>query len=130
MFSYLDGEGLVVMTNRSSGFHIYQELLSSTASVYDWPDFRIAEHTLFPIKPEEDKIVGKYGFIQITKAGDGLECELGGDGRKMPIYASSASHFFALGASNEFEFAAEANGDTTSVRFITPTFAMTVPRSK
>jgi CubicO group peptidase (beta-lactamase class C family) len=131
MISYLDGEGLIVMTNRSSGFHIYQELLASTASVYGWPDFRIAEHTLFPIKPEElDKFVGKYGFIQITKAGDNLECEVGGDGRKMPMYASSAIHFFVLDASSEFEFAPSTTGDMASIRFITPTFSLTLPRSK
>jgi CubicO group peptidase (beta-lactamase class C family) len=131
MISYLDGEGLIVMTNRSSGFHIYQELLVSTASVYGWPDFRVTEHALFPIKSEElDKMVGKYGFIQITKAGEGLECEVGGDGRKMPMYASSETHFFVLDASNEFEFAPSTTGEMASVRFITPTFSMTVPRSR
>jgi hypothetical protein len=131
MISYLDGEGLVVMTNRSSGYNICQELLASAASVYDWPDFRTIEHAIFPIKPDDlDKFAGKYGFIQITKRGDGLESEVGGDGREMHMYASSATNFFVLDASNEFEFVPSTTGDIKSMRYITPTFTVILTRSK
>lgn len=131
MISYLDGEGLVVMTNRSSGYNIYQELLASVASVYDWPDFRTIEHAIFPIKPDDlDKFAGKYGFIQITKRGDGLESEVGGNGREMHMYASSATNFFVLDASNEFEFVPSTAGNITSMRYITPTFTAVLTRSK
>ena len=78
MFSYLNGEGIVVMTNSTMGFHIYQELLASAASVYDWPDFRTEEHAIFPIGQEElDKFTGTYGsYIGVTHFGDALQCEV------------------------------------------------------
>ncbi len=131
MISYLDGDGVIVMTNSTAGFHIYQELLTSVASVYDWPDFRTAEHKIFPIELKElDKFVGTYGFIRVTNSSDNLQCEVLSEGKQMRMYASSPTHFFVLDASNEFDFTPGTTGDMTALRFITPTFSLMLPRSK
>jgi CubicO group peptidase (beta-lactamase class C family) len=131
LFSYLDGEGIIVMTNNSRGFHINQELLASAASVYNWPDFRIEERVLIPTDQKDlDQFVGTYGnFIRVTKLDDGLQCEVLNEGKQMRMYASSKNRFFVLDASDEFEFNSSDRADSTELRFITPTFSFSLPRS-
>jgi CubicO group peptidase (beta-lactamase class C family) len=131
MFSYLDGEGIVVMTNSTTGSHIYQEFLASAASVYGWPDFRTAEHKIFPIESKDlEKFVGKYDFIRITKSDDILQAEVLGEGKQMQMYAFFPTHFFVLDTASEFDFTASETGEITTLRLVTPTFSVTLPRSR
>ncbi|MGB4704714.1 MAG: serine hydrolase domain-containing protein [Candidatus Saccharicenans sp.] len=55
------GRGAVVMTNSENGWQLIEEILRGLSIIYDWPDYRPEEKTLFRLPPEVyQKYVGRY----------------------------------------------------------------------
>jgi len=55
------GQGAVIMTNSDNGFLLTDEILRALSDVYEWPDFKPQERTLFRLDPSMyDQYVGRY----------------------------------------------------------------------
>lgn len=70
-----NGEGVVIMTDSDNGSLIYEEILNSVATVYNWKDYYLPEiEKVVEVKDSVlDKYIGKYnvaGRMAIFKKGD------------------------------------------------------------
>jgi len=55
------GQGAVVMTNSENGWVLIDEILRGLSVIYDWPDFKPEEKTLYRLNPEiYQQYCGRY----------------------------------------------------------------------
>ena len=55
------GQGAVVMTNSDNGFLLTDEILRAVSAVYEWPDYKPQEKTLYRLDPSiYARYVGRY----------------------------------------------------------------------
>ncbi len=93
------GDGVAIMTNSDNGYFIYEEILNSVATVYNWKDYYLPEkETVIDVKgPVLDKYTGKYdasgNVITFKRSSDGLILNPHGD-ILWKVYFTSDSDFF------------------------------------
>jgi CubicO group peptidase (beta-lactamase class C family) len=95
---YLNGDGIVILTNGGEGGRLVDEIARSAAYVYQWPDFHSDPHTTIALQPEAlGKFVGTYDFIKITQENDRLMAEIPLGAEKQPIFPEAPNQFFFAG---------------------------------
>lgn len=103
------GDGAVVMTNSDSGMQLIDQVMSSIATVYGWPDLRPHVHTLARVSPTTLKrYSGNYQLgpgldMAVTLGGNQLIVDLPWQ-PQVPIFPESQSKFFGKDAGVEIEF--------------------------
>lgn len=123
MVAYFQGkqDGVVVMANGSNAGVLVEEILRSTSTVYNWPDFRQKAHRAIPFNVNyATKFAGNYGPIRFVAAPEGLAVEMPAGVTPERVYMDRPGHFFVLSGPQEFTFIDETNGRMQAVRFITP----------
>jgi hypothetical protein len=94
------GNGAVVMTNAQGGIPIAQEIMSSIATEYGWPDFRPIVRTSIFVDPKVlAQYVGTYELgpqfsLAITVDSGRLMAQATGQD-KSPLLAESETEFFS-----------------------------------
>lgn len=119
-YSVSKGKGAVIMTNGQNGAYLYQEILRSIASVYDWSDFK--PRLINPIDIELDilkKLCGRYVFnnmiyANISISGNHLKMK-GDDGRTFDLYPIAENQFVDAISGWEVHFGLDENKDVVSV---------------
>ena len=117
-----NGEGVVIMTNSDNGSLIYEEILNSVATVYNWKDYYLPE-----IKKVVDvdssvlnKYAGKYilgGQKAIFRSSDnGLSVNVLGD-LYWKVYFTSDSDFFVREFRGSLKFHSDKDKKVTGFKF-------------
>jgi CubicO group peptidase (beta-lactamase class C family) len=116
-----EGEGAVVMTNAQGGSQIAEQIMSSIAVAYGWPDLKPVERTEVKVEPAVlAKYVGTYdvapiGNFVFTLEGDQLMGKPPGQ-EKDPVFPESPTRFFLKTGPAELEFFSEDAGKVTYVK--------------
>lgn len=119
-YNVSNGKGAVIMTNGQNGSYIYQEILRSIASVYDWSDFK--PKIINPIDIKVDilkKLCRRYVFNDIIYIntlinGNHLKME-GDDGRILDLYPIAENQFIDKNSGWEVNFELDENINVVSV---------------
>ena len=112
------GEGAVVMTNARGGMRIADEVMSSIATEYGWPDFRPIVRSSVTVDPKVlAQYVGTYELsptfsIAMTLEGNQLMTQATGQ-PKFPLHAESETKFFLTVVDAEVEFFKNDKGEVT-----------------
>jgi hypothetical protein len=111
MFMYLNGDGIVVTTNDTSGFSLTYELLQSAGAVYGWPDFAVEQHPTYQMATTEiDRLGGDYGIgIHVLRTTDGLVFKFDQEDMSAPMIAWSPTRFIMPGSGDELNFNLDPN---------------------
>ena len=112
------GDGAVVMTNVQGGTRIAEEIISSIAAAYHWPNFAPVVRTVVKVDPAVlGRYVGTYEVspqvsFAITLEGDQLMAQVMNQ-PKIPIFPESNTKFFLKIGNAEIEFFADDKGQVT-----------------
>jgi len=119
LFAYARrGQGVAVMTNAQNGSYLYQEILRSVATVYDWPHLKPSVISPVQIPMETlNSFTGRYIFndvlpVEVTIENDHLRME-GDDGRIFLWYPDSDNHFIDLLTGWQLEFIFDEENEVT-----------------
>ncbi len=110
------GDGAVVMTNAQGGTRIANEVMSSIATEYGWPDFRPIVRSSITVDPKVlAQYVGTYELaptfsIAMTLEGGRLMAQGTGE-PKVPLHAESETKFFLTEVDAEVEFFKNDKGE-------------------
>jgi CubicO group peptidase (beta-lactamase class C family) len=116
-----EGEGAVVMTNAQGGSQIAEQIMSSIAVAYGWPDLKPVERTEVKVAPTVlAKYVGTYdvapiGNFVFTLEGDQLMGQPPGQ-QKGPVFPESQTKFFLKNGPAEMEFFSDDAGKVTYLK--------------
>jgi hypothetical protein len=128
---YLNGDGIVILTNGGGGGDLVNEVARSAASVYNWPDFHSVQHTLVSLQPEVlEKFVGTYDFIKITREYDRLMAEIPLGTERQQVFPEAQDQFFLQDAPTTLKFDLNDKGECTGVEFITSIVHLQRPKTK
>jgi len=116
IYPYL-GKGVVVMANGNGGHDLINEIVRSTAYVYDWPNFapqqRMAASIEAALLQEHvgDYAVHKYGFnIAVRQEDDHLLVSTP-RGSSYKFYPTSSNEYFGIEDGSELTFTRTPDGD-------------------
>ena len=106
--SFEGGNGVAVMTN-TYNTTLFNEIINSVATVYNWKDFY--NPTIKKVVGVPDSLVqayvGKYKFredtLSVIRKSDGIYLDVG-DGAQWKLYFTDNTHFFALEQQIDFNF--------------------------
>jgi CubicO group peptidase (beta-lactamase class C family) len=110
------GDGAVVMTNAQGGMRIADEVMSSVATEYGWPDFRPVMRSSITVDPKVlAQYVGTYELsptfsVAMTLEGNQLMTQATNQ-PKFPLYAESETKFFLTVVDAEVEFFKNDKGE-------------------
>lgn len=110
------GDGAVVMTNAQGGIKLAQEIMSSIATEYGWPDFRPIVRTSISVDPKVlAQYVGTYELgpqlsLAITVDGSSLKAQETGQDKSF-LLAESETKFFSTDLGAEVEFLRNDKGE-------------------
>ena len=110
------GDGAVVMTNAQGGIKLAQEIMSSIATEYGWPDFRPIVRTSISVDPKVlAQYVGTYELgpqlsLAITVDGSSLKAQETGQDKSF-LLAESETKFFSTDLGAEVEFLKNDKGE-------------------
>ena len=117
---YLNGDGVVILTNGGGGGKLVDEIARSVSYVYHWPDFRQIEHTVVQVSPAiYDRLAGTYDFIKVMREGDRLTAEIPMGSQPAEIFPESNVRYFLRDAPTTLAFDLGPTGKATGVEFIT-----------
>ena len=114
------GEGAVVMTNAQGGSLLADQVMSSIATAYGWPDFQPALRTEVKVdRAVLNRYVGTYQIapqfsLTISVDGDQLMTQATGQS-KVPVYPESRTKFFLKVVDAELEFTLGSTGQVTGL---------------
>lgn len=120
MVSYVDGDGLVIMTNSDGGGELTGPILRAVAREYGWPDFAPPERMLSKVDPATfDKHVGTYRLnpqlvITVWREGDRTYSRVPGSPIN-ELFPSSEREYFQKVAATRFEFIPEATANAAAL---------------
>lgn len=118
---YLDGDGVVVLTNGGGGAALANEIVRSVANVYRWPDFHSVHHVLKEVGYRVQRnLTGTYDFIRITFEDDQLMAEVPIGTQKQVLYPESRVQYFLRDVATTVIFKINPNGRPRGLEFITP----------
>jgi CubicO group peptidase (beta-lactamase class C family) len=112
------GEGAVVMTNAQGGERLAEQIMSSIAVAYNWPDFQPAVRTTIAVAPSVlARYVGTYqaapGFnLTYTLENGQLMTQATGQ-QKFPVFPESQTRFFLKVVNAEIEFFTDDKGQVS-----------------
>lgn len=128
------GQGVVVMTNSDNGAALIDELLSSIAAEYGWPEFAVIEKAAIGGDAEVNRrLAGEYRLLDrpahIVAEGEHLyfQSELFGS-RRMQLFAQSKSAFFMTAQDMSIRF--DRGGDGAIIGFSLVRGANTYPATR
>lgn len=128
------GQGVVVMTNSDNGAALIDELLSSIAAEYGWPEFAVIEKTAIGGDAAVNRrLAGEYRLLDrpahIVAEGERLyfQSELFGS-RRMQLFAQSRTAFFMTAQDMSIRF--DRGGDGAIVGFSLVRGANTYPATR
>ncbi len=116
------GQGAVVMLNSNRGWPIIGEIQRAIAQEYGWPDYLPALPDPVAVAPETlAGYVGVYELkpnlrLTVTQSADGLHLQPSGQSA-FPLYARSATEFFARVVTAEIAFRKSEAGEVTALTF-------------
>ena len=116
LFSYTQGDGIVVMSNSDAGSEISWPLLRAVAQEYRWSEFRPAEREAIQIDQSAlGRFVGLYevssgGAIHVFKIANKLMLS-DARGQMSEMIPASEFRFFTTTADIEYAFNVSANGE-------------------
>jgi hypothetical protein len=120
--AYVDGPGLVVMTNSDTGELLIQELLRAVAKEYSWPDFQPVEHEVARIDLSVLRAyVGTYedpdaGKITVSMKDNTLYVQVSQLGPEpQQLYPESSTDFFILSNDVTFTFQKDEKGNVSTI---------------
>lgn len=120
--AYVDGPGLVVMTNSDSGELLIQELLRAVAKEYSWHDFQPIEHEVAKIDVSGLRAyVGTYedpdaGKITVSMKDNTLYLQVSQLGPEpQQLYPESSTDFFILSNDVTFTFQKDEKGNVSKI---------------
>lgn len=117
-----NGEGVVIMTNSDNGSLIYEEILNSVATVYNWKDYYLPEIKKVVVVDSSvlNKYSGKYilgGQKAIFKNSDnGLLVNVLGD-LYWKVYFTTDSDFFVREFRGSLKFHTDKDKKVTGFKF-------------
>lgn len=121
MLAYVHGGGLVVMTSGGDGHSLAAEVVRSVSHVYQWPDFKPIEHSVFPMTLEQErKFVGSYTYIKVALDKGFLSAEIPTGSSPQRLYPETDKNFFLLDVPTELFFDEDDDGTVTGLQFVTP----------
>ncbi|MGH8080495.1 MAG: serine hydrolase domain-containing protein [Lysobacter sp.] len=110
------GQGAVVMTNSDNGAALIEEILSSIAAEYGWPEFHVIEKAAIPgDAATNQQLAGDYRLenlpAHIVAEGDRLyvQSELFG-AKRMELFPESKAVFFMTAQDMSIRFERSADG--------------------
>ena len=119
LFVYAErGQGVVIMTNAQGGAYLYQEILRSVATVYDWPDLKPSVLTPVELPAGSlDRYAGRYVFneiipVTITVEHDHLRME-GDDGRVFECCPVAEDRFVDVKSGWRLDFIPDEDGSVS-----------------
>lgn len=118
------GQGVVVMTNSDNGAALMDEILTSIAAEYHWPEFGIIEKAAIAADARINAaLAGDYMLLDkpahIVAEGEQLyfQSELFGS-RRMPLFAESDARFFTTAEEMTLAFSRSDDGTPTGFTLI------------
>jgi CubicO group peptidase (beta-lactamase class C family) len=122
LFAYASrGQGAIILTNGDRGGELADELLSSIAAAYNWPDFRVVEKQIAQVSAEDlQQLAGQYemapgAYATISFENGKLYGQVRGR-EKTELLPETATKFFMIeGPTVEFE--KDSSGNVTALVF-------------
>ncbi len=120
LFSYDNGDGIVVMTNGDNGGPLYDAIVRTYAVSHGWPDLQPKRRTIVALPAASlDRFIGSYRLtvgpiVAIQRDGDHLVADLPGLGPR-PLLADGPASFFLRDEDISMAFAADASGAVTGM---------------
>ncbi len=114
------GQGAVVMTNSDNGFLVTEEILRAVSAVYEWPDYKPQEKTLFRLDPSiYAQYVGRYEItpdyvLDITHEDYYLVIRPTGQA-PTKFYVENPTFFFSVDPYIRIQFLTDPGGDVTGL---------------
>ena len=114
------GQGAVVMTNSDNGFLVTDEILRGVSAVYEWPDYKPQEKTLFRLDPSiYAQYVGRYEItpdyvLDITHEDYYLVIRPTGQA-PTKFYVENPTFFFSVDPYIHIQFLTDPRGDVTGL---------------
>jgi CubicO group peptidase (beta-lactamase class C family) len=108
-FAYESGDGAVIMTDSDNGGQIDNEIMSSIAHAYRWPDFTPTVRTLVAVPlSQQTQFVGKFQAkdafpFEVTSAADHLQISIAGQ-TPTKLFTSSPTTFFIVEGNLQMTF--------------------------
>ena len=118
LVAYDNGDGVAIMTNSDNGGQLANELTSTVAHEYGWPDFQPTEKTAVSVNPGilsgyvGHYQVSRYAVMTITREGDLLFMQVAGQ-PQMRLFAANDKEWFLADADVRDTFETDAHGNTT-----------------
>ena len=119
LVAYNEGDGVAIMTNGDNGGQLFDDILSTLAHDYNWPDFQPKERTVAAVDAKTlDAYLGAYryasGVMTITRESDQL-FEQRGTQPKVPIFPEGQGKFFEKTTDATLAFDLGADGKAAAV---------------
>lgn len=118
------GQGVVVLTNSDNGAALIEEILTSVAAEYDWPEFRVVEKsTIAADAAVNASLAGDYQLLDqpahVVAEGDRLyfQSDLFGK-QRMELFAESRARFFMTAQDMAVDFERAGNGEVIGFSLI------------
>jgi CubicO group peptidase (beta-lactamase class C family) len=120
LVAYDSGDGAVVMTNGDHGGQLAEDIVSTIAFEYKWPDFQPGLYSISKIDPKVfDAYVGTYQLasdfvMTVTRDGDHFMTQATGQGQ-VEIFPENEHQFFAKIVNAELTFVTDSSGRATEL---------------
>jgi len=120
LVAYDSGDGAVVMTNGDSGGQLAEDIVSTIAFEYKWPDFQPGLYSISKIDPKVfDAYVGTYQLapdfvMTVTRDGDHFMTRATGQ-RQVEVFPENEHQFFAKIVNAELTFVTDSSGRATEL---------------
>lgn len=114
------GQGAVIMTNSDNGFLLADEILRALSEVYEWPDFKPVEKTLYRLDPSiYPGYVGRYEVTPeyaLVVSHEDYYLVIRPTGQAPTrFYVESQTFFFSVDPYIRIQFHADEKGDVTGL---------------
>ncbi len=114
------GQGAVVMTNSDNGFLLTDEILRAVSAVYEWPDYKPQEKTLYRLDPSVyAQYVGRYEIspdyiLEIAHEDYYLVIRPSGQA-PTKFYVENPTFFFSVDPYIRIQFLTDPKGNVTGL---------------
>ncbi len=128
------GQGVVVMTNSVSGAALIDEILTSVAAEYGWPEFAVVEKTPVAVDvASNQQAAGEYRVLDqpahIAAEGDRLFFQSGLFGAKpMELFPESADTYFMTAQDMRVRIERDASGQVQGITLLRGAGSYSGPR--
>lgn len=125
LFGYTKtGQGAVVLTNSDNGTALIEEIFTSIAAEYNWPDFKVTEKSaIAPDATLNQKLAGKYLLLDKPAAiiAEGNRLYFQSDlisSKRLELHRETETSFFLTAPDATIRFETDANRQPTGFALI------------